>query len=153
MTIWDRLAILEGACEHEWDDKHLLGMSDEAIARTVRWVCGKCGASCCDVLPQTRTKRCHHGDADLPLVGDGRNEEKYNSVETVGKAANRLGLYWCVGQNAVSGDYFGQVYGEVPVLSERGDSPQEALAHAIARAYPPGVDEIPEEGKEVSADE
>ena len=77
MTIWDRLAKLEGACEHEWVVDSDRGHRIDATL----YKCSKCDKANFAITPQ-----------DLGPVGDGNNEEKYTLEELV-FLAFRLGLH------------------------------------------------------------
>ena len=83
MTIFDRLATIDPAlteqqrCVHEWK------VIDRLFQGSVlRHRCSKCGyeAASDDITP-------------VPLVGDGDNEEKFNSLDALVRLCDGLGLF------------------------------------------------------------
>ena len=173
LTIWDRLAILEGACAHEWPE-WAWDVGDplkDGSGNPVRtesgdyeclstYECRVCGyrANVREALSPGYTgvlnRRCPSARTKitaLPLVGDGRNEERFNSLDVLAGLCDRLGLGWDLHSR-------GPGYNEKSsAVTWRGDScfiggmdrdPRIPFAYAILKAYPAGVDEIPQEGRE-----
>ena len=138
MTIFDRLAKLDGACEHEWEYIETKSICFDGE----RWKCTKCSLSLWT-----------DGEDLLPLVGDGNNEARYNSLDALYALCERLmaanyylQMSWWVRYNNEDGDqpkYFAEVWrdsededtiGDILTFQAENDDPRQALATAICRA-------------------
>lgn len=126
LTIWDQLAVLEGACEH-----------------TFKPLCEQCAVLKCE---RCGMRHWPNFAGAVPLVGDGRNEERFNSLDALVGLMKRLQLRMTIGL-----DFYDRI---TPGCSIRifhpnkpdeficcgeDDDPRLALATAILRAMGVGV--------------
>jgi len=121
LTIWDRLAELDGACKHKWEYIETKSICFDEDAE--RWKCTKCSLSLWT-----------DGEDLLPSVGDGRNEERYGTVDELIGLCDRLGLHVTLHVSKKS-----QIDYIVTTLTGRpskglDDDPRMELATAICRA-------------------